>query len=130
MEKIWIAPIAAGIGAGVAASVLFGNRGMNLRGATVLITGGSRGLGIALVREFAAEGCRLAISARDADELRAAREDLEERGAEVFDVTCDVRDREQVEWMAELVHQRCPTCCPIRAPSSRLSAFRKVFARS
>jgi NADP-dependent 3-hydroxy acid dehydrogenase YdfG len=54
-----------------------------LRGAVALITGGSRGLGLALGQELAAQGCRLAICARNEAELLEARYDLERRGAEV-----------------------------------------------
>jgi NAD(P)-dependent dehydrogenase (short-subunit alcohol dehydrogenase family) len=63
----------------------------------VLITGGSRGLGLLLAEEFARQGCRIAICARDAQELDVARQKLEVRGAEVFAQLCDVADREQVE---------------------------------
>ena len=42
----------------------------------VLITGGSRGLGLALARRLRAEGASLALLARDADELARARQDL------------------------------------------------------
>jgi len=45
----------------------------NLYGQVALITGGSRGLGLARVREFARVGCRLALAARDAQELARAR---------------------------------------------------------
>ena len=62
----------------------------------VLITGGSRGLGLVLAREFAREGARLAICARDEDELERARLDLESRGAEVMTQRCDVTSREDV----------------------------------
>jgi NAD(P)-dependent dehydrogenase (short-subunit alcohol dehydrogenase family) len=62
----------------------------------VLITGGSRGLGLVLAREFAREGARLAICARDDDELERARLDLESRGAEVMTHRCDVTNREDV----------------------------------
>jgi NAD(P)-dependent dehydrogenase (short-subunit alcohol dehydrogenase family) len=72
----------------------------------VLITGGSRGLGLELARTFAAEGCRLAICARDEQELRRARADLERRGAEVLTVPCDVADREQVERFLESAFAR------------------------
>ena len=44
-------------------------RWYDLRGKTVLITGGSRGLGLALGREFVERGARVAICARDAEEL-------------------------------------------------------------
>jgi hypothetical protein len=37
----------------------------NLYGQVALITGGSRGLGLALAREFAQVGCRLVLAARD-----------------------------------------------------------------
>ena len=112
MRKRWIVPIAAsaagigaaaGVGAGVAATLLLRRRVSQLAGSVVLITGGSRGLGIALAREFARQGCRLALCARDAAELNAARQDLESRGAEAFTVECDVGDRAQVERLVERV---------------------------
>ena len=104
----WILPsvaamVGAGIGAGVAASQVFGKKATDLRGMVTLITGGSRGLGLALAREFVRHGCRLALCARDAAELAAARQDLEARGADVFTVTCDVGDPGQVERMVAQV---------------------------
>ncbi len=78
----------------------------SLRGEVALITGGSRGLGFALARELAKEGCRLAICARDAAELERAREELERGGAEVLAVPCDIRDQEQVQAMVDAVNAR------------------------
>lgn len=69
----------------------------DLTGQVVLITGGSRGLGLLLAREFARHGCRIAICARDEAQLEKARADLEERGAEVFAHHCDVGDHAQVD---------------------------------
>src|SRR3954453_19094792 len=69
----WLAPIA------------------DLHGAVVLVTGGSRGLGLVLCRELARRGARLVLCARDEGELERARNDLESRGAEVLAVPCDVR---------------------------------------
>jgi NAD(P)-dependent dehydrogenase (short-subunit alcohol dehydrogenase family) len=69
---------------------------LELRGRSVVITGGSRGLGLLLARELAAHGARLALLARDADELERARVELSASGAETIVVPCDVRDREQV----------------------------------
>jgi len=66
-------------------------------GKVVLITGGSRGLGLALARDFAKHGARIAIIARDPAELERAKADLAERGAEVWTGVCDLRDREQIE---------------------------------
>jgi len=75
----------------------------DLRGEVALVTGGSRGLGLALSRELAGQGCRLAICARDQRELDVARAELERSGAEVLAVTCDVGDRNQVTAMVEAV---------------------------
>ena len=70
--------------------------GHRFSGQTVLITGGSRGLGLELARRFAKEGARLAICARDEAELRRAEEELTRSGARVFAQTCDVTDAAQV----------------------------------
>ncbi len=74
-----------------------------LHGAVALITGGSRGLGLALSRELARQGCRLAICARNEAELETARADLERTGVEVLAVPCDVSDQAQVVAMVEAV---------------------------
>lgn len=62
----------------------------------VLITGASRGLGLVIARQLADQGARLAICARSADDLAAAKQDLESRGATVTAVACDVREPAQV----------------------------------
>jgi NAD(P)-dependent dehydrogenase (short-subunit alcohol dehydrogenase family) len=98
---------AAGAGALLAARALF--RRMNeydLRGKTVLITGGSRGLGLVLAREFAAAGAGVALCARDRGELERARADLVARGARAYAFPCDVTDRAQVREMIEVVTRR------------------------
>jgi len=56
-----------------------------------LVTGGSRGLGLAIARELLARGYRVAICARDADTLERARRDLTTRG-EVLAIQADVHD--------------------------------------
>ncbi len=66
-------------------------------GQSVFITGGSRGLGLLLAREFAAEGARLTLLARDPAGLAAAEEDLAGRGGEVLTIACDVRDQTAVQ---------------------------------
>lgn len=81
-------------------------RRADLTGQVVLITGGSRGLGLLLAREFARQGCRIAICARDAKQLEHARADLEARGAEVFAHPCDVSDRAQVETLIREINTR------------------------
>jgi NAD(P)-dependent dehydrogenase (short-subunit alcohol dehydrogenase family) len=81
-------------------------READLTGQVVLITGGSRGLGLALAREFAAQGCRIALCARDPAELSRAEQALEEDGADVFRVCCDLREQDQVERMTQAVGER------------------------
>jgi short-subunit dehydrogenase len=70
----------------------------SLKGKVVFITGGSRGLGLALAEEFARHGAHIAICARDQEELDRARPMIEAQGAtRVSTYVCDVSDREQVE---------------------------------
>ncbi len=92
---------AAGLGGLLAARALVRRaREFDFRGQVVLITGGSRGLGLVLARELAQEGARLGICAREPAELACARADLVGRGAEVLAFPCDVTDRAQVaEWV-------------------------------
>lgn len=75
-------------------------------GRVVLITGGSRGLGLVLARRFASEGARVAICARDAEGLSRAAADLRRRGAEAMAVECDVRRGSEVEWLVRSVIDR------------------------
>ena len=63
-------------------------------GRVVVITGGSRGLGLVLARAFTARGARVALLARDAAELTRARTSLPPTAA-VVTVPCDVRDPHQ-----------------------------------
>lgn len=79
---------------------------LNLRGKRVLITGGSRGLGLVMARELAKEGAHLIICARDRDELDHAADDLIARGAQVLAITCDVTQDAQVQEMIDLVRER------------------------
>jgi short-subunit dehydrogenase len=95
----------AGLG-WLAYKVLQWGRQESLYGQVALITGGSRGLGLALAREFAREGCRLVLAARDAQELARAQQDLSQRGAEVLVVSCDVTDQEQVRSLVDQATQR------------------------
>ena len=73
----------------------------SMRGRVVLITGGSRGLGLVMARELAREGAKLAICARDEEELIRAHADLRQYGAQVFAVPCDVTVRAQAEGMVQ-----------------------------
>jgi NAD(P)-dependent dehydrogenase (short-subunit alcohol dehydrogenase family) len=63
----------------------------------VLITGGSRGLGLVLARHICARGGNVAIIARDPDELARAKTDLVARGGKVLAVECDLLDTGQIQ---------------------------------
>ena len=77
---------------------LLGRRGpQRLDGRVVVITGSSRGLGLALAEECARRGGRVVLSARHSGELEAARDRIATFGPEPLAVACDVRDREQAE---------------------------------
>jgi len=71
--------------------------GIDFYGKSVVIFGGSRGLGLEIARQLAAEGAYLTLCARDADELERARIDLDDRGFSATTIPCDIRDRRDVE---------------------------------
>jgi NAD(P)-dependent dehydrogenase (short-subunit alcohol dehydrogenase family) len=77
----------------------------SLAGEVALVTGGSRGLGFKLAELLLAEGCKVAICARDPIELERARTMLAARG-EVFAVPCDVCDRVDVNRMIDAITAR------------------------
>jgi NAD(P)-dependent dehydrogenase (short-subunit alcohol dehydrogenase family) len=68
-------------------------------GKTVAITGGSRGLGLVMAREFADEGARLALVARDEEELGRAADDIRTRQpfVDVLTIAADVRRRHDAD---------------------------------
>ncbi len=78
----------------------------SLRGAVVVISGGSRGLGFELAREFGRRGARLAICAREERTLEQAGSELTARGIEVIALPCDVRKRADVERVFATVLER------------------------
>jgi NAD(P)-dependent dehydrogenase (short-subunit alcohol dehydrogenase family) len=82
---------------------------IDLAGRRVVITGGSRGLGLVLARQFVEAGAHVALLARDADELQRARQQVDALGArETLTVPCDVRDRVDVERAVDEIRRQWP----------------------
>jgi NAD(P)-dependent dehydrogenase (short-subunit alcohol dehydrogenase family) len=97
----------AGVAAALAArEVISRMREMDLNGRVVVITGGSRGLGFLLAREFLRQGAKVAICGRDDQALYRAQQELEESGERVLAHRCDVSDSSQVEQFVGLVARR------------------------
>ena len=98
---LWVAGLSA---AAIGASVWRNRRGAyELTGRTVLITGGSRGLGLVLARRAVAEGARVAICARDEQELARARRDLLTYGGPTTKVLAISRDLTNPQEVSSLV---------------------------
>ena len=79
----------------------------NLEGRTALVTGGSRGLGLQIAEALGEMGCRLAISARKADELAEAKSRLEAQGCEVLAVVNDLQQFDRIPALVDEVLQAC-----------------------
>jgi short-subunit dehydrogenase len=69
----------------------------DFRDKTVLITGGSRGLGLVLARQLARRGARLGLIARDEGELNRAANELRAAGARVAVTVGDLKDRADIQ---------------------------------
>ncbi len=92
----------AGIGLLLIANAIFRQvTRFSVKDKVVLITGGSRGLGLVLARELAKRGARLAICARSADKLELARQELEHLGAKVIALPVNLTDRNEVKAMIQ-----------------------------
>jgi NAD(P)-dependent dehydrogenase (short-subunit alcohol dehydrogenase family) len=98
--------LAAGALAGWAAMRVRHARTFSFQERTVLITGGSRGLGLVLARDSAAAGAKVAICGRDPEAVDRATATLQRIGATVVGVPADVTDRESVRRLVELVTER------------------------
>lgn len=84
------------------------SRARRLRGKIVLITGSSRGLGLAMAEEFARLGARIVLTARDQDELERARQwllasDTVEGPEQVLVIPADLRKQEEAEYLVHRV---------------------------
>ncbi|HXW89740.1 MAG TPA: SDR family NAD(P)-dependent oxidoreductase [Terriglobales bacterium] len=70
-----------------------------LRRKVALVTGGNRGIGLAIARALMAEGCNVLISARDESTLKRAAREIGRNRGQVIPLVCDVRDPQAVRKM-------------------------------
>jgi len=97
----------AGTGIAAAARALRRRPPIQFRDRVAVITGGSRGLGLLMARELAAEGARLVILARNSAELDLARRELAAIGGQrVLALPCDVGDQNEVRWAIDAAAER------------------------
>lgn len=80
----------------IAQQTLRRRRAMEFQDKVVVITGGSRGLGLVLARQFAAEGARIALLAEHEEPLDRALMELTAQGVDVQGIVCDIRQRAAV----------------------------------
>ena len=76
---------------------------MSLKGKTLFITGGSRGIGLAIAVRAARDGANVAIAAKTAEPhpklpgtIYSAAEEIEKAGGRALPILCDIRDEQQV----------------------------------
>jgi 3-oxoacyl-[acyl-carrier protein] reductase len=82
------------------------SEGKALAGKVAIITGGSRGIGLAIARLLADDGASVVVSGRDAARLDAAGKELESLGAPVLAVAAEATRREDVERLVEATRER------------------------
>ena len=96
MSKL-LKTIAVGAGAWGAARLARRLSAPSFQNRVVLITGGSRGLGLGLARRFAEEGARLALVARTEADLAEASNELSASGAQVLPIAADLTREDEAQ---------------------------------
>jgi 3-oxoacyl-[acyl-carrier protein] reductase len=83
---------------------------LGIKGKTALITASSKGIGKAIAEGLAAEGCKVAICARNKEELVSFSEDLKKRfGIDASWCVCDVNKPKDIEKTIDVVHKQLGT---------------------
>ena len=79
---------------------------MPLRGQVALVTGATRGIGLAIARALAGEGCHLIVTARSQSGLARVGRELASAQVQIMAHSCDVRDPQSVEALVRAARQR------------------------
>ncbi len=74
----------------------------------VLVTGGNRGIGLAIARALAREGASVIITGRDEDALHRATSEITRSGGSVFSHACDIRDEDSVDDLFATIGRHFP----------------------
>jgi 3-oxoacyl-[acyl-carrier protein] reductase len=77
-----------------------------LAGKVAIVTGGNRGIGLAIARLLAEDGASVVVSGRDAARLEAAVKELESLGAPAMAVAADAAKREDADGLVEATRER------------------------
>ena len=104
-QRFLLGVAAGAIGAFVGRQLARGTRRIDFTDRVVVITGGSRGLGLVLARQLASEGARLCLLARNEEELGRAAAQFPP-GCEVMPIRCDVRRRADVRAAVDTILDR------------------------
>ncbi len=77
---------------------------LGLKGKRVLITGGTRGIGAAIVEVLLAEGAKVAFCSRNSEQVSVAEQNWRNSGYTVFGSVCDVADKDSyLKWIEAAV---------------------------
>ncbi|MBI2225895.1 MAG: SDR family NAD(P)-dependent oxidoreductase, partial [Betaproteobacteria bacterium] len=79
---------------------------LNLEGKVVLITGGSKGLGLACARAFAGEGAKVAIASRSQENLDKALAALRKDGFDVVAIRADLAQAPEAKALVARTEQQ------------------------
>ncbi len=82
---------------------------LKLKDKVVLITGGSRGLGLILARKLAEHDAVIVICGRSEETLRLASEEFTSKKENFLAISCDITDRQQVKQMIGQIREEAGT---------------------